>query len=340
MKPFKGRVSSRSSANLAGPPGERAILELNPERYEKLLELTGWSRLESGTLNLEVADAVVDGLLQTEPLWVEDASRVRYPMQWSHIPRRREAYLYYEATASAHEREIEVLVRRARIPVRGRVELYADKSIRHALLVSDGDEIKVGPSSGHAILNDMREAWAGERRFFSNAGKEERECWVVAEFLRLRGIDFQTNEVSSAEQDHFVDVKFRDAKFQVKELLTPGSLRQAEIATTHEQLLSARRLQDAIGPGFVYDTPTVEFGDVLVGTTVAKLAQDPRYLHSKAQTDLILYVTHTRVTPPRTWTPDWSQLSPCGWRSVSCLISDQALVLFASETAPTFLRPP
>jgi hypothetical protein len=77
-KAFEGMVSSRSSTSAAGPPGEQVILELNPERREKLLELTSWRSLYPGTLNLEVDDAVLELLRDSETVWVEDAHEVRY----------------------------------------------------------------------------------------------------------------------------------------------------------------------------------------------------------------------------------------------------------------------
>jgi hypothetical protein len=97
-KAFEGMVSSRSSTSAAGPPGEQVILELNPERREKLLELTSWRSLYPGTLNLEVDDAVLELLRDSETAWVEDAHEVRYPDSWQHIPKLRKAYLYYQGT--------------------------------------------------------------------------------------------------------------------------------------------------------------------------------------------------------------------------------------------------
>jgi hypothetical protein len=52
----------------------------------------------------------------------------------------------------------------------------------------------------------------------------------------------------------------------------------------------------------------------------------------------MFYVTHTGASLPASWSTDWVTLSPCGWRSVSCLIKNEALVLFATDSAPAFLR--
>ncbi|MEX5669787.1 hypothetical protein ABFV57_33580, partial [Pseudomonas neuropathica] len=42
------QVFSRSSKSAEGPPGEREILKLNPERSDGILSLCGWSRIEPG----------------------------------------------------------------------------------------------------------------------------------------------------------------------------------------------------------------------------------------------------------------------------------------------------
>jgi hypothetical protein len=184
----------------------------------------------------------------------------------------------------------------------------------------------------------MRNEWEEERRFHSNEGKEERERWVVTEFLKTCGIQFQPEEIVSAEQAHSTDVQFRTAQFQVKEIASPDERRQRDIKEIHARVLRAKQLQDVIGPSPVYDTPPVVAGDVLLYNTVTELSKDPRYFPSKHRTDLLLYVTHTRASLPSSWTLGWSEFSRRGWRSVSCLIKDQARVLFAAESAPDFLR--
>jgi hypothetical protein len=140
---FTGQISARSSVAKSGPPGEKAILELNPHRRERILTLTGWLSLEPGTLNLEVDATVLDLLQQTQPSMVEDASTIVYPKQWEHIPKMRKAYLYYKAAALTSSISTEVLVRRAQVPVPGRVELFAAQNIRSALNLRDGDLLEV-----------------------------------------------------------------------------------------------------------------------------------------------------------------------------------------------------
>ena len=74
---FNARINSRSTTRESGPPGEAEILILNPQRREMILGATGWITLFPGTLNLEVDDGVVRGLLLREPIILEDAGTVR-----------------------------------------------------------------------------------------------------------------------------------------------------------------------------------------------------------------------------------------------------------------------
>jgi hypothetical protein len=126
---FEGRVSFRSSLRRGGPPGESAIQDLNPARVASILQITGWHRLERGSLNLEVADGVVDSLAKLKPILEERASDVVYPPPYQNIPLMREAYWYYLGSAEIAAKAIDVVVRRARVPVPNRLELFAPLSL-------------------------------------------------------------------------------------------------------------------------------------------------------------------------------------------------------------------
>jgi hypothetical protein len=188
------------------------------------------------------------------------------------------------------------------------------------------------------MLEAMRRNWAEERRFYSNHGKEERERWVVGELLTHRKLPFALEEITSLVQDNAVDVVFRSARFQVKEILTPAERRQDEFKDISNRVNAAICLQDTIGPAHAYDTPAPIDGYALITSKATKWAQHPKYLRSKRDLDLLFYVTRSGVSMPRAWTIDRTELSELGWRSISCLIRDQAIVLFASRDAPDFLR--
>lgn len=141
---FTGRVELRSSAGAGpGPPGEAEIQGLNPGRVERILAATGWPRLEPGSLNLRVPERVVEALGGLHPLLVEDGRDVVYPRAYRHVPRRRKSYLYYRAVAVSQEQEAEVLVRRAQVPLKRRLELFAPFHLRGEWDLRPGDLLEV-----------------------------------------------------------------------------------------------------------------------------------------------------------------------------------------------------
>lgn len=190
-----------------------------------------------------------------------------------------------------------------------------------------------------AVLAEMKRAWSENLRFYSNAGKEERERWVVAEFLTRLPVPFDPNELRSHVQNSKVDVEFRDARFQVKEIPDPNFRRGEEIKTTYRRVMNAKTLQDTVGPGFVYDVPRVESAYSLVRHTASELACSATYKDHKATLDLLCYVTRTRASLVSAKEVKPEELSLLGWRSISCLIGTQAITLYAVSDGPTFLQP-
>jgi hypothetical protein len=139
-----GSVQFRSSlTEPPGPVGEKEILALNPQRAAHILGVTGWPTLEPGSLNLKVGPGVVEALGGLRPTWREDGSSVRYPAQYAHIPKMREAYLYFLGTAKRGDRSQEVLVRRAQKPLAGVIELFAPVNLTKLYGLVVGDEISV-----------------------------------------------------------------------------------------------------------------------------------------------------------------------------------------------------
>lgn len=137
-------MNLRSSlAGASGPPGETEILALNPQRKDGILKVTGWEKLEPGSLNLEVPAGVVEALGELDPLWTEDGNNVAYPAAYAHIPRIRAAYWYYFSTASGTGKSQDVLVRRAKNPLPGRLELFAPIRLRSYFGLTAGDKLKV-----------------------------------------------------------------------------------------------------------------------------------------------------------------------------------------------------
>lgn len=188
------------------------------------------------------------------------------------------------------------------------------------------------------ILKEMRCFWESERQFFSSEGEKEREHWVVREFLDRLAITFVDDELRLHEQDSAVDVEFRGARFQVKEITEPNCRRGGEIKDLYRLHMKARTLKDTIGPVFGSDIPSIRNGYELVQERAQELTNDKRYLQSKGDLDLLFYVTRSRASVVQPEEIKADELASLGWRSISCLMGIRVCVLFARADAPSFLR--
>jgi hypothetical protein len=142
MFEFSATVSARSSRGAGGPPGEKQVMELNPGRIECLRSATGWQQVEPGSLNLEVADGVIDQLSRFKLAMSESASDIQYPSPYQSIPVRRGGYRYYRAVLCVGEHRADVLLRRAVNPLPNRIEAFCSVNLRQALQVVDGDVVR------------------------------------------------------------------------------------------------------------------------------------------------------------------------------------------------------
>ena len=174
--------------------------------------------------------------------------------------------------------------------------------------------------------------------FFSNAGKKERERLSVSEFLSTLGIAHDKHEIVSLEQDNKIDVRYKDASFQVKELMDPDQRRTKMYKDIRNSIRSATTLQEIRWIGDVHSIPPLAAIYDLVLDEAKKLANDSRYERVKHDLDLLFYVTRTFASLINEAEINSGDFSPLGWRSVSCVNAKQAVVLFASPTAPEFLR--
>jgi hypothetical protein len=184
------------------------------------------------------------------------------------------------------------------------------------------------------LLSSARE----DLEFYSNAGKEVRERWVVSEFLKAIECSFEKSEISSLEQSSKIDVQFRDARFQVKEIVSPKLLRGKRVKDTYNSIKSAKILEDIELPSIAEDIPNVAKIYDLVLAEANKLSTSEIYKTSKNELDLIFYITRTRASLIQKEEINTHDFSCLGWRSVICLNSKQAVILYAASRAPKFLR--
>ena len=144
------------------------------------------------------------------------------------------------------------------------------------------------------LLKLLRESAAEALRFLSNNGREERERWVVSEFLKCQKVEFSELELRSPIRHSKVDIEFYDARFQIKEILNPGTMRYRDAKARYDHLMAATSCKDIIWPMFGYDVPPISTIYSLVAAEATALSATRNYAIEKADLDLIFYVTRSR----------------------------------------------
>lgn len=187
-------------------------------------------------------------------------------------------------------------------------------------------------SEAEEFLAAARASAREEERFFSNAAKPERELWVAREFLSALKGPFDEAELIATPQYSDADVVFRDARFQIKEILDPEILRGAELKARRLRAELATRAEDLIEPEVARD---IVLSNAYL--LVLERASTMRYAPAvKSSLDLLCYVTRTYSGLGSE--EERRQIAGTGWRSVSCLYGSRALVLSTTTNAPWFLR--
>jgi hypothetical protein len=185
------------------------------------------------------------------------------------------------------------------------------------------------------LLEDIREGLERSVAYYKSGTKGERERWVCAEFLTNLALPFSDGEVTSSS-DEPPDVNFREARFEIKEILDPGRRRHAEYKTAYAEALNAthpKSLLKQYTPREITPTEIVE--RVLPELTALASYYAPSV---RKGLDALCYVNlleHTLVDGPM---PPPRQLAPYGWRSISVLFSWTSIVYTAESSAPAFLR--
>jgi len=188
-------------------------------------------------------------------------------------------------------------------------------------------------------LEEYRDDQEETRRLLSNEYKKEREKWVVRNFLYHLGMPINRDEVTESH-DEPVDVTFRDARFQVKEILDSGRRRGDEYRAALDKSKNATSFSELIEP-FQRPArrPVEEVANEVLCWAADKLPKkyEPEVC---SQLDVIFYYNPCKVTiVGDTLASATGAAEPLkGWRSVSVSANDCAFVMYAAKGAPGFLR--
>ena len=188
------------------------------------------------------------------------------------------------------------------------------------------------------ILAKMLCSAKGDWDYFANKNKAARERYAVGRFLSILAVPHLEAELQSLEQHSKSDVQFRDAFFQVKELTDPDLRRGKMYKDAYNSITAAKSLNEVSLIGDARDNPPIANMYRLVVVMATELACNKQYLKKKTELDLLIYVTRTRASLIHSNELNADEIASSGWRSVSCVNEKQAVVLFSSPSAPTFLR--
>jgi hypothetical protein len=199
--------------------------------------------------------------------------------------------------------------------------------------------------SEHEYIRKLREHAGHAVEYLSGPNRQERERAVCRALLRALGVTFEEGEITAPHPEP-VDVVFREARFQVRELLKVGSKRHEEWKLRLQRASLARSMDDAIEPWrgiptWTGETTPMSLSDLPIAVSGALEAKFRHYgragcsgLDALVYADLTL--THSLVVDS---TPgDNSRLAEHGWRSVAVVFPPVAVVLYARADAPVFLR--
>ncbi|MDO9319548.1 MAG: DUF1780 domain-containing protein [Gammaproteobacteria bacterium] len=171
------------------------------------------------------------------------------------------------------------------------------------------------------------------RRFFSNSGKFERECWVAKTFLRRLGINVEPHELERADEP--VDVLVREARFQIKEAMPPGRKRQLEYSIKLSEAEAAKRRADLLKTYTPIEMRGQEIFNIC-SSYAEKLVSENAYGPKEiSNIDLLVYVNYPGN---HEFEPYEGRLSASPFRSVSYLSNRYASVIFAAPSAVEWLK--
>ena len=191
------------------------------------------------------------------------------------------------------------------------------------------------PDSEQDILEEIRKGLRESVAFWGSDKKLQRETYVVRTFLEHLRMEFSDRELLP-ETSEPPDIRFRDARFEIKEMLDEGRKRHLEY---REKLEKAERATSLRELGRQYTPKDLTFQDIgehVIGTLkTASKHYAPQVVKGL---DLLIYANllerHVVLDSP---VPNASLFTGFGWRSVSITRGSVACVLCAREDAPRFL---
>lgn len=172
--------------------------------------------------------------------------------------------------------------------------------------------------------------------FFNPARRQEREIWVANEFLTNLGISFEANELITPDNDP-PDIIFRDAQFEIKEILDPNRRRHSEYKAALKSAEKATSMKDLIEEYSPRDITYSEIYELVKESVQKYVTKYPSQVRNGL--DLLFYINleDTRAYIKHDL-PHQEALMDTGFRSISFISGYLSGVLMTQATAPKLLQ--
>jgi hypothetical protein len=191
-------------------------------------------------------------------------------------------------------------------------------------------------NSEQEILDEIRRGMDSAEALFSNKGQGLQERVAVSGLLRVFGIEFHEEEIIKRGPEP-IDVWFREARFQVTEVLDHGRPRNWEIKQRAIRTRDARSLKELVEPGII-SSRTIGVDELAALVSQRAREKADRYAGKLGDIDLLIYVNlrQRHMDPSASIVHDMT-VESIGWRSVSVVMERFGAVLWAADNAPSFL---
>ena len=191
------------------------------------------------------------------------------------------------------------------------------------------------PMANEAYLKEHRDGLRAAVAYFSSTNKAERELWVSRHFCQTLGLRFKASDHQRSLIEP-PDVLFRDAKFEVKEILDKGRRRHGEYKTALQRALAAREPSELVEEFIPTNATPAQLARRI--KEILRELTDHYAPAVRAQLDILFYVNLQANFFVGGRMPSQRQFARFGWRSVSAYENSASLVFFAAPNAPRFLR--
>jgi hypothetical protein len=189
-------------------------------------------------------------------------------------------------------------------------------------------------------IESIQKALSDSKQFFSNANKQDRELWVLHEFLSYLPIDIVASDIVPAPKEPN-DVIYGHYGFQVKEVLSEGRKRGDEYSDKLDAITEETQPEDLLEP---YSPIHIPLSDVMsrVASDLARHRVEkyerPGKPTNAGNIDVLVYLNLSSTTYTSQQVTD-IQDEFNNWKSVSLVSNNCAVVLACSDHCNQLLAP-